>query len=91
MAGNLDDGVILLCCTMVWIRFNFFVVEAKMYQFPPRPMGLRKHGSECNHERQPQLPCISHKDITINEKKAGEFLVNVWGRLQKLQPWLQGV
>jgi hypothetical protein len=52
---------------------------SKMYQFPHRPMGLTKHGSERNHEKQPQLPSTAHPDISINKKIAEKFLAHVWG------------
>ncbi len=74
--GNVVDDGILLHCTMVWIRI-FFVVQSKMYQFPPRPTGLRKHCSEHNHEKQPQLLSTAHQDIAINQKIAGKFLAHV--------------
>ncbi len=54
-----------------------------MYQFPLRPMGLMKHGSECNHEQRPQSPSTAHQDITINQKIAGKFLAHVRGQLRK--------
>jgi hypothetical protein len=70
--GKVVDGGILPCCTMVWLRI-FVCGWSKIYQFSPRPTGLRRHGSEFNHEKQPQLPSMAHQNITINNKKSSNL------------------
>jgi hypothetical protein len=58
---------------------GFFCGWSKKYQFLPRSSGQRGHGSECNHEKRPQLPSRALKDNAIIKKIAGKFPVHVWG------------
>jgi hypothetical protein len=75
--GKVVDDSISLHHTMVWLRF--FVWWGQKSQFLPRPTGQREHGSECNHEKRPQLLRVALQDSAIIQNIAGKFPVHVWG------------
>jgi hypothetical protein len=58
------------------------VVRAKCTSSHPA-YEAKENCSECNHEKQPQLPCAANQDIRINQKTAGKILKHVRGPLFK--------